>query len=390
MFSISSSNIISTILRHDAKTTSYKIALLRSINDVVLSFPGLGLSDKPVLVPLRILAEFWVAYYWPFVNPNRPIWQGPRNLRRQGVVNDIAFRPQLAELWRAWETFWGLSSCPSDGYVVMSEMRVPRKRVQYTVDFRKAYDRAIAAITRTIELKPVRYAGPGEWTVFERPVRYRPSASRGTPIPGTRAGDKCLVIRAEIWDLFRDLSLWIEALCIHEWALFVEHVEQIGPKPADRGAVYRLLTDRPDNRRPLTWERNQIDILVMEGHGFVCPWTQRHIGPDTAYDIDHLVPVSIYPINEIWNLVPSDRDFNQHRKRDRLPGAERLRIAEPILARTYGTYALAKPLAEALAEDVGLRFATVDLHSARFAGDVAGAAVAFIEQVAESRNWARF
>jgi hypothetical protein len=39
---------------------------------------------------------------------------------------------------------------------------------------------------------------------------------------------------------------------------------------------------------------------------------------------------------------------------------------------------------------VGLRFATVDLHSDRFASDVAGAAVAFIEQVAESRNWARF
>jgi hypothetical protein len=216
------------------------------------------------------------------------------------------------------------------------------------------------------------------------------SDERPDQIPGTHAGDRCLVIRAEIWGLFRDLSLWIEALCIHEWALFVEHVEQSGAESADRGAVYRLLTDRPDNRRPLTWERNQIDILVMEGHEFVCPWTQHHIGPGTAYDIDHLVPVSLYPINEVWNLVPSDPDFNQRRKRDRLPGPERLRSAEPILARTYGTYTLAESLAEALAEDVGLRFATVDLHSDRFASDVAGAAVAFIEQVAESRNWARF
>jgi len=278
---------------------------------------------------------------------------------------------------------------PSDGYVVMNEMRAPRKRAQYPGELQTAYDQAVGAVSQTLEM-PIRHAGPGEWTVFEKPARYKPSAFRGTSIPGTRAGDRCLVIRAEIWGLFRDLSLWIEALCIHEWALFIEHVDQSGAEPADRGAVYRLLTDRPDNRRPLTWERNQIDILIMEGHEFVCPWTQRHIGPGTAYDIDHLVPVSLYPINEVWNLVPSDRDFNQHRKRDRLPGSERLRIAEPILARTYGIYTLAKPLAEALAEDVGLRFATVDLHSAGFASDMAGAAVAFIEQVAASRNWARF
>jgi hypothetical protein len=389
MSSISSSNIISTILRHDKKITSYKIALLRAINDVALAFPGLGTSDQPILVPLHALAEFWIAYYWPFVDPNQPIWQGPRYTRSQGLSNDMAFRSDLADLRRAWEQVWGLSSLPSDGYVVMNEMRAPRKRARYPGELQAAYDQAIGAISRTLEM-PIRHAGPGEWTVFEKPVRYNPSTSRGAPIPGTRAGDRCLVIRAEIWGLFRDLSLWIEALCIHEWALFVEHVDQLGPEPADRGAVYRLLTDRPDNRRPLTWERNQIDILVMEGHEFICPWTQRHIGPGTAYDIDHIVPVSLYPINEVWNLVPSDREFNQHRKRDRLPGPERLRSAEPILARTYGTYTLAESLAEALAEDVGLRFATVDLHSDRFASDVAGAAVAFIEQVAESRNWARF
>jgi hypothetical protein len=39
----------------------------------------------------------------------------------------------------------------------------------------------------------------------------------------------------------------------------------------DRGAVYRLLTDQPDNRRPLTLERNRIDLLLLEGPSFECP-----------------------------------------------------------------------------------------------------------------------
>jgi hypothetical protein len=60
---ITSNKVIGTILKHDAKVTSYKIALLRAINDVVLSFPDLRNYNKPVAIPLQVLAEFWVAYY---------------------------------------------------------------------------------------------------------------------------------------------------------------------------------------------------------------------------------------------------------------------------------------------------------------------------------------
>jgi hypothetical protein len=62
------SSVISTILKHDSKQTSYKIALLRAINDVVLSFPDLGRQPQDIAIPLRTLAEFWIAYYWPFVS----------------------------------------------------------------------------------------------------------------------------------------------------------------------------------------------------------------------------------------------------------------------------------------------------------------------------------
>jgi|GEM_PF-5412473 len=59
--------IISTILKHDKKDTSYKFALLRAINDVALNFPDLGNFGQDVAVPLKVLAQFWVAYYWPFL-----------------------------------------------------------------------------------------------------------------------------------------------------------------------------------------------------------------------------------------------------------------------------------------------------------------------------------
>ena len=59
---------IATILKHDNKTTSYKIALLRAINDVVLLYPDMVRQGQSVAVPLIRLAELWVAYYWPFAD----------------------------------------------------------------------------------------------------------------------------------------------------------------------------------------------------------------------------------------------------------------------------------------------------------------------------------
>jgi hypothetical protein len=73
------------------------------------------------------------------------------------------------------------------------------------------------------------------------------------------------VVPRELWRAFATLSLWIEALSLHEWCLYSERVVQPSGTTVDRGDVYRLLTDRPDNRRPLTWERNRIDLLLLEG-----------------------------------------------------------------------------------------------------------------------------
>jgi hypothetical protein len=234
---------------------------------------------------------------------------------------------------------------------------------------------------------PVRYAGPGEWTVFDKPKRFE-QLREVVGIPGTRPEDVCVVIRRSLWHTFRDLSLWVEALCIHEWSLFTERVTQPQEERVDRGTAYTLLTARPDNRRPLTWERNHIDLLLMEGHEFVCPWTEQRIAGNARYDLDHIVPVSVYPINELWNLVPSDPDFNSHTKRNRLPSSIRLLEAKPHLRRAYANYGLSQPLARAMQEDTALRFATITGRD--LALEVTEAVIDFVDSLTETRNLARF
>lgn len=142
-----SAHIISTILKHDAKVASYKIALLRSINDVVLSYPDLRTYHSDVAVPLRMLAEYWVAYYWPFVNPVEPILQGLRSQRAGMLRNDVSFRPQLTQLRQAWETLSG-SAKPADGFWLINELRVPRKRASYPSALLKLYQQALNSISK--------------------------------------------------------------------------------------------------------------------------------------------------------------------------------------------------------------------------------------------------
>jgi len=47
----SASRVIGTILKHDRRVTSYKLALVRALNDVVLSFPDVDADGQYIAVP---------------------------------------------------------------------------------------------------------------------------------------------------------------------------------------------------------------------------------------------------------------------------------------------------------------------------------------------------
>lgn len=377
---------ISSILRHDRKQNTYKIALVRAINDVVTGFPDLTVARRDVAVPLHELAARWVAYFWPFADPTAPVWQGVRSRRKGALTNDVAFRPDLEVLRQAWEAENGAAT-PADGFYLLDAMRVPRRRRQFGPSIPDAFDAVARQIAGIISRNPIRYAGPGEFSVFERPQRL--DALAGVlPVPGTAPSDVCVVVRADLWAQFDALSLWVEALCVHEWSLFTETVDA----GAGRGEAFRLLTARPDSRVALTWERNQIDILLMEGQTFSCPWTGRTLSRPGTYDLDHLLPLAVYPVNDLWNLVPADRKAN-NAKRDRMPSPDRLISALPRIAGTYATYLGADALRPVLREGARLRFLDADLGAddpATFAPTLAAAAGRFIERVASSRNVATF
>ncbi|WP_210116296.1 hypothetical protein [Hymenobacter fodinae] len=157
----------------------------------------------------------------------------------------------MTQLRAEWEVAVLTGSEPSDGFFLFAEMRTPRRRATYSNTLRQTYDRTIAAIAAAVN-KPIQYAGEQQWSVFPKPDRLDRLPASVLPLLGTRFEDVCVVVAATLWHTFHRLSLYIEALCLHEWSLFTKGVVQEPTRPVTRGAVYFLPTARPDNRRPLS------------------------------------------------------------------------------------------------------------------------------------------
>jgi hypothetical protein len=125
---------------------------------------------------------------------------------------------------------------------------------------------------------------------------------------------------------------------------------------------------------------------MLEGKTFVCPWTGKNLAVHT-FAIDHIIPVSVYPTNELWNLVPSDEYFNAHTKRARMTTARRMAWATLHLAQTYGLYMGSHTLGQALNSDLRQRFAPSQIGEPEdIAEVVAGATLT----IADARSVARF
>ena len=144
---IDQSAVISSILKHDRKHNNYKIALVRAINDVLLlSYPNIKNFGADVAIPLRALAEFWLAYYWPFADSGRPLLQGVKPPAR----SNMSFRQSLTTFRDLWQTATGLQARPADGFFIINEFCVPRRRDSYDSGLLRAYRTSITEMANAI------------------------------------------------------------------------------------------------------------------------------------------------------------------------------------------------------------------------------------------------
>ncbi len=297
------------LLRHvvlqDAKSSTYKLALLRSVARIADGAAGLVREDGAdrVSVPLGVVALYWIRLFLPLLSADLPQSPTNRNLGGLGFVN---------------EGFHRLLGCaPND-------LRVGTR---YGADLGAAVHAALVGASRTIALMPAHYMTlPNGRPVMEAVTGRAGRAPSSLVIDEAylrRFGE--LLVPANLWRALSRFDAWIEPAIVAEWIRLMHgYAHRQGRKLSETAIAQAMHWSAPE--RVVAEARQRAIAVIESGQPLHCVWSGTRLSKDRL-DIDHCFPWGSWPCDDLWNLLPSTRSVNQHEKRDRLPSAAVLNSA---------------------------------------------------------------
>jgi len=312
------------LLRHvvlqDAKSSTYKLALLRAVARIADGSAGLVRESGAdhVSVPLGLVALYWIRLFLPLLSSELPQSPSNRGLQGLGFVND-GFRRLIG--------------------VAPNDLRVGTR---FGADLAPAVHAALVAASRTIATMPAHYmtfpngqpvmrANPGRPGRTSAPLIIDESYLRGM-------GE--LLVPAHVWRALSRFDAWIEPAIILEWIrLMKAYAESQHRVLNDATIAQALLWTAPE--RLVADARGRALAVLATGEPLHCVWSGARLTRQNI-DIDHCFPWSAWPCDDLWNLLPSTRTVNQHQKRNRLPSAASLAAARERIENWWKAgYALA-------------------------------------------------
>lgn len=275
---------IQSILAQDRKVATYKLALVRALCAVSRTEAHVvRWANGVVYVPLWSLAMHWLVYYWPFATP---AFIAQIRGEHPDSTKPIAFRETLRDL---------AARFGHDGlYAVLRD--IEEHPMQYRATLKKIAD--------TIRAGPVTYAGTSGPKVFG--FSSRPGADEHDSLYGTFG---YVVVPEPVWLDISRFDHWIEDSIIVRWARLTAEMNPSGTI----GVYLPLLLATPGDERDTGEVRGLVSAASAPQD---CVWTGQPL--DSRFDVDHVIPYSVWGNNDLWNLLPCLPQVNRA-KSDALP-----------------------------------------------------------------------
>jgi len=296
---------IAKIIERDSKVTTYKFALLRGVIDVIQdNSPYISFSDSRVNIPTGLLIEKWILYYFP-------ILESPTFIPQiNGDVN-LAFGSQLSQIISAYRPIGGFSAFYND----LKNKGIPENIKQDFIALAKK-------LQETITKMPMRYIGRSISNDFYSIFNYHTQRPRkhhsvSVDIEYLIRNFGTFSIPVEYYEAFKVLGNFIggQDSILFKWAEF--SVNASGKRLSIENVVNEVLRS-PITERDVAESRNIYkSILKREGKVY-CVWTGKSL---SRYDVDHMIPFSVWKNNDLWNLLPSQSKTN-NQKRDKIPSPD--------------------------------------------------------------------
>lgn len=295
--------LVRGIVLGDDKSSTYKLALLRSVARIAEQTPAAAVAatahEDAVEVPLGLVALVWIRMYLPLVRLGLP--QAPRNSGPDGLgFAKAGFRTLL------------------DDHLDSAELRVG---AMFDEDRTAAIAAAIGDAVSTIASMPANFTRfpNSNRRVFET-VRSRRTKRSGAVLDlPTLSRWGSLLVPGHLWRALSRFGAWIEPMLVAEWArLSRAYADRIGLVVPAGKAEAALEWNEPSRTTAIA--RLVAQRITAHGLPLECTWTGRRLSSGKL-DIDHCLPWSAWPCGDLWNLAPCDPAVNRRQKRDRLPSA---------------------------------------------------------------------
>ena len=305
---------ISKIIERDSKTATYKFALLRGTIDIITeNSPFIKIGKDEVSLPMGLLVEKWLLYYYPIFEANIsiPQIQGNKNL---------AFEKQFKEnLVSHYRNKGGYSGFYND---------LRNREIDPLI--RTEFISLIKNIRDTIAKQPMRYIGGSISNEHYSVYNYEKKRAN---LSGKSINTATLIqelgsftIPKEYYDAFKIIGNFISGTnsIIFNWAKFSVNKSN---NALDLNTVLNEILKDPVTERNVTLSKELYDKALERKGNLFCVWSGKRIN---KYEIDHIIPFSVWKNNDLWNLLPAKPDINS-KKGDKVPSENLLERQKELI-----------------------------------------------------------
>lgn len=317
---------ISKIIERDSKNTTYKFALLRGTIDTILdNSPFINAIGDHVEIPLGLLIEKWIIYYYPILDSKVSIPQ------IHGANNKIAFQNEFLPIIHFYNQFGGLSALYND-------LRV--KGISPTIQHE--FLALVRKLKDTITKMPMRYIGgsivDSHYSIFK--VLSNANLRQTTLQNAHWLVDSCgtYTIPKAYYEAFKVLGSFVSGTdnILFKWAEFSVNASN---SLVDTSTVIHHILKSPITERDVAVAKNLYKTILKDKGKINCVWTGDTI---SNYDVDHVIPFSVWKNNDLWNLLPAKPSINNS-KRNKIPAANLLMKQKQPIIHYWETIYMAQP-----------------------------------------------
>ena len=321
MINLEALSQINKIIEQDSISSTYKFALLKSTIDACQRYEHLiVLENNVAIIPLGLLVESWIFDYLPFVF---------KNLRQQNAGNVLNrdIEQSYQELFEVLELDSKLTTW-EDAYQKVYSLytTLTLNTQQSQIMFRLA-----KKIAKTITNMPMKYAGSVHYGM------YNPSIKSFGRVRSTSIFNREFLIQnfstfsisQDHYQIFRYMgqSLFGTSTIARRWKEVTYKFNQ-----------ETLVTDSVDSIifKTIFTDRNTTIGRQYLPKDCQCVWTNKSL-KNGKYDIDHVLPYSVWLNNDLWNLLPSDPSIN-NKKSNKIPTASLISKQKEVIISYWDIY----------------------------------------------------